>query len=71
MPFITVDGQQLYHKWYRPDAGNGVTLALVHGLGSSHSFYATIIPSLVSHGFACLAIDTPGPSSVYLCSYTV
>ncbi|KHO02120.1 alpha/beta hydrolase fold family protein [Metarhizium album ARSEF 1941] len=58
MPTIQIDNQALYYSWN--PAGDGPILLLVHGLGSSNSFYASIIPGLVQKGYACLAFDTPG-----------
>lgn len=61
--YVTVEDQPLYFRVYRPELpvrSNGITFVFIHGLGSSHSFYAAIIPSLVRQGFTCLAIDTPG-----------
>ncbi|KFH44093.1 hypothetical protein ACRE_051340 [Hapsidospora chrysogenum ATCC 11550] len=61
--YVTVEGQPLYFRVYYPELpvrSNGVTFVFIHGLGSSHSFYAAIIPSLVRQGYTCLAIDTPG-----------
>jgi pimeloyl-ACP methyl ester carboxylesterase len=60
MPFLKASGQDVYYKHVQPEDGNGITLLFVHGLGSSHAFYATIVPSLVQKGFSCLSIDTPG-----------
>ncbi|KAG5939763.1 hypothetical protein E4U53_007737 [Claviceps sorghi] len=58
MPSLTFDNQELYYTW-SPGA-DGPILLFVHGLGSSSSFYATMIPSLVEKGHSCLAFDTPG-----------
>ena len=61
MPFLDIDQQVLYFKYEQPGAGgNGTTLLFIHGLGSSHSFYASITPYLLNKGFSCLSIDTPG-----------
>ncbi|KAH0598878.1 hypothetical protein MHUMG1_02990 [Metarhizium humberi] len=61
MPAIQIDNQDLYYSW--SPAGEGPILLLIHGLGSSNSFYASIIPGLVQKGFSCLAFDTPGSAS--------
>ncbi|KAK2595291.1 hypothetical protein QQS21_007006 [Conoideocrella luteorostrata] len=58
MPSIQIDDQELCYSWN--PAGEGPILLFIHGLGSSHSFYSTIIPSLVRKGNSCLAFDTPG-----------
>lgn len=58
MPSIRIDDQELYYTW--TPAGDGPILLFIHGLGSSSSFYSTIIPSLVEKGHSCLAFDTPG-----------
>ncbi|KAG6172737.1 hypothetical protein E4U22_000815 [Claviceps purpurea] len=58
MPSIRIDNQELYYTW-SPRA-NGPILLFVHGVGSSHSFYSPIIPSLVKKGHSCLAFDIPG-----------
>ena len=64
MPFIHVNRKELYYTWSSPETrskqNSGLTLVFIHGLGSSSSFYATVIPSLVKAGFSCLAIDTHG-----------
>lgn len=61
MPSIRIDDQELYYTW--TPAGDGPILLFIHGLGSSSSFYSTIIPSLVEKGHSCLAFDTPGNST--------
>ncbi|KAF7539265.1 hypothetical protein G7054_g2265 [Neopestalotiopsis clavispora] len=63
MPYITLREKSLYYRLVSPEQGNtstGTTLLFVHGLGSSSSFYATIIPSLVAAGHTCVAFDTHG-----------
>lgn len=61
MPFVTVNDRSLYYFLRRPAASKeALTLVFIHGLGSSSSFYATIIPYLVEAGFTCLSIDTHG-----------
>ncbi|UNI17584.1 hypothetical protein JDV02_003916 [Purpureocillium takamizusanense] len=57
MPSLRVQDQDLFYTWHA--AGDPVLL-FIHGLGSSNSFYAPIIPSLVQQGISCLAFDTPG-----------
>lgn len=61
MPFVTVNDRSLYYFLRRPEVSNEtLTLVFIPGLGSSSSFYATIIPYLVEAGFTCLSIDTHG-----------
>ena len=61
MPFTTVEGQNIYYQLTEPKSQrNGVTFFFIHGLGSSHAFYASIIPTLATEGYRCLAVDTPG-----------
>lgn len=63
MPFIQTSGKELYYTWSQAKATGerpGLTLLFLHGLGSSSSFYATIIPRLLETGFSCLAVDTYG-----------
>jgi len=64
MPFIHINGKKLYYV-RQPAAGNEqsdniISILLIHGLGSSSSFYGPIIPGLVESGFHCLAFDTYG-----------
>lgn len=63
MPFVTALDQKVYYQLTEPESPHGITFFFIHGLGSSHAFYATIIPSLVERGHRCLAVDTPGASS--------
>ncbi|KND86858.1 3-oxoadipate enol-lactonase 2 [Tolypocladium ophioglossoides CBS 100239] len=58
MPFLRIEDQELYYTW--TPSTDGPTILFIHGLGSSNSFYASIIPSLVQNGYPCLAFDTPG-----------
>ncbi|EQL01935.1 alpha/beta hydrolase fold family protein [Ophiocordyceps sinensis CO18] len=59
MPSLRIQDQDLYYDWTRA-GDDGLILVFIHGLGSSNSFYAPIIPSLVEAGYSCLAFDTPG-----------
>ncbi|KAM4065652.1 alpha/beta hydrolase family protein [Hirsutella rhossiliensis] len=59
MPSLRIEDQDLYYDWTRAN-DDGLTLVFIHGLGSSSSFFAPIIPTLVKHGCSCLAFDTPG-----------
>ncbi|KAI4594782.1 hypothetical protein KJ359_007585 [Pestalotiopsis sp. 9143b] len=63
MPYITVREKSLYYRLVSPESGKastGATFLFIHGLGSSNSFYASIIPSLVAAGHTCVAFDTHG-----------
>ncbi|KAL1848938.1 hypothetical protein VTK73DRAFT_9978 [Phialemonium thermophilum] len=64
MPFIQLGEKQLFYTWSDGKVGAARpaarTLLLLHGLGSSSSFYATVIPSLAQAGYSCLAIDSYG-----------
>lgn len=62
MPFKDINGKKIFYSW-KPASRAGLTLLLIHGLGSSHSFWAPIIPGLVEAGFSCLAFDVPGAYS--------
>ncbi|CAK7228708.1 hypothetical protein SBRCBS47491_006997 [Sporothrix bragantina] len=65
MPFITISpSQELYYVLWKPEhaAKSGLTFLFVHGLGSSSSFYATVMPALVAAGHQCLAFDMNGSS---------
>jgi alpha-beta hydrolase superfamily lysophospholipase len=66
MPTLQIDDQELYYSW--TPAGDGPILLFIHGLGSSNSFYASIIPGLVQQGFSCLAFDTPGMYTPIRCT---
>ncbi|KJZ78203.1 hypothetical protein HIM_02241 [Hirsutella minnesotensis 3608] len=58
MPLLRIKDQDLFYTWTQ--ASNGPAILLIHGLGSSSSYYASIIPTLVQQGYSCLAFDTPG-----------
>ncbi|KAL7796723.1 alpha/beta-hydrolase [Trichoderma ceciliae] len=67
MPFLKLqDGdRQLYYTWTAsPTASSSsdkiTTIVLIHGLGSSSSYYAPVIPKLVDAGYSCLALDSHG-----------
>ncbi|CAK7206204.1 hypothetical protein SEUCBS139899_008991 [Sporothrix eucalyptigena] len=65
MPFMTISpSQELYYVLRTPQnaASSGLTFLFVHGLGSSSSFYATVMPALVEAGHRCLAFDMNGSS---------
>ncbi|POR34370.1 Putative alpha beta hydrolase fold family protein [Tolypocladium paradoxum] len=63
MPSVELNGVSLYYTWKSasqvgPLPVANPTLVFVHGLGSSSSFYASVVPGLVEAGFSCLALDT-------------
>ncbi|KAI1875881.1 uncharacterized protein JN550_002167 [Neoarthrinium moseri] len=62
MPFLDIRGKSLYYTKSSPEKGSesGTTFLMIHGLGSSSSFYATTIPSLAAAGHTCVAFDTHG-----------
>ncbi|KAK6064262.1 fumarylacetoacetate hydrolase [Seiridium cupressi] len=66
MPFLSVRGKSIYYSSAslgQEQASSGSTILFIHGLGSSNSFYAPIIPSLVAAGHKCVAFDTHGSAS--------
>lgn len=68
MPFLKLEDRdrQLYYTLTSPTAAASsskiTTIILIHGLGSSSSYYAPVIPKLVDAGYRCLALDSHGPS---------
>ncbi|KAK2751127.1 hypothetical protein FQN57_000202 [Myotisia sp. PD_48] len=62
MPFIQANGKQLFYMHRKPDGAQDpeITFLMIHGLGSSHSYYVPLFQRLVSAGFGCLAYDTYG-----------
>ncbi|KAF8849454.1 alpha/beta-hydrolase [Acephala macrosclerotiorum] len=61
MPFKTIDSEKLFYTDCHSENANPSlpTALLLHGLGSSSCFYATIIPSL-KETVRCIALDYPG-----------
>lgn len=68
MPFLKLEDRdrQLYYTLTAPTAAASsskiTTIILIHGLGSSSSYYAPVIPKLVDAGYRCLALDSHGSS---------
>lgn len=68
MPFLKLEDRdrQLYYTLNSPTTAASsskiTTIILIHGLGSSSSYYAPVIPKLVDAGYRCLALDSHGPS---------
>ncbi|KAL7939339.1 alpha/beta-hydrolase [Trichoderma chlorosporum] len=67
MPFLKLQdrNRQLYYTWSAPpnavSSSDRIThIILIHGLGSSSSYYAPVIPKLVDAGYSCLALDSHG-----------
>ncbi|KAL7807085.1 Alpha/Beta hydrolase protein [Trichoderma gracile] len=67
MPFLKLQDRdrQLYYTFTAPQneastSNRITTIVLIHGLGSSSSYYAPIIPRLVEAGYSCLALDSHG-----------
>ncbi|KAM0262166.1 hypothetical protein ACHAQJ_001909 [Trichoderma viride] len=67
MPFLKLQDRdrQLYYTWTSsPTAASSsdkiTTIILIHGLGSSSSYYAPVIPRLADAGYSCLALDSHG-----------
>lgn len=62
MTLITINSKSLHYTLYPASASSpsSLTLIFLHGLGSTSSFYAPIIPLLSSAGHACLTVDTHG-----------
>lgn len=58
MPSVSVNGKALFYT-IDGDATTKSTTLFIHGLGSSSSFYHSIIPGLKS-STCCIALDTPG-----------
>jgi pimeloyl-ACP methyl ester carboxylesterase len=59
MPTKFINGKSLYYTTDGPAESARDTLVLIHGLGSSSSYYRPVIPYLNSN-IRCIAIDTPG-----------
>ncbi|EPE02624.1 alpha beta hydrolase fold family [Ophiostoma piceae UAMH 11346] len=65
MPFTTLPSlHKLYYVLRTPTGDNGASLTFlfIHGLGSSSSFYAPVMPALVDAGYQCVAFDMNGSS---------
>lgn len=65
MPFVEANGKRLFYVHRTPATGTsnlGITILMIHGLGSSHAFYMPLLPRLLEAGFSCLAYDTYGMS---------
>lgn len=72
MPFLKLQDRerQLYYTLNAPpttaSSSDSITnIVLIHGLGSSSSYYAPVIPKLVDAGYSCLALDSHGAYITY------
>jgi pimeloyl-ACP methyl ester carboxylesterase len=63
MPFVKLNGRELFYtrrsSTAQPKSSN-IAILMIHGLGSSNSFYAPINPVLAAEGLDCIALDTCG-----------
>lgn len=61
MPLIQVGYKKIHYTDFPPQSGASPreTFVLVHGLGSSQNYYATIIPTL-TQTYRCIALDSSG-----------
>ncbi|ATZ48616.1 hypothetical protein BCIN_03g08070 [Botrytis cinerea B05.10] len=61
MPFKTLNQKSIFYTLtpQTENLQNPITTLFIHGLGSSSTFYHTIIPSL-SAVSTCITLDTPG-----------
>ncbi|KAL8739686.1 MAG: hypothetical protein Q9190_007533, partial [Brigantiaea leucoxantha] len=67
MPYLPIPSGKIFYTIHDPASSSPSpqltttpTLILHHGLGSSHNYYAAIIPILTSptYNFRCIAFDT-------------
>jgi len=60
MPFATLRGRSLHYTTYPPTSKSpsGVSIILVHGLGSTQNYYGPILPFLSAHN--CITFDNYG-----------
>lgn len=61
MPFVTINKKSIFYSVtpQTEDLDHPNTTLFIHGLGSSSSFYHTIIPGISSQS-TCIAFDIPG-----------
>lgn len=76
MPFLSVNGKQLFVALVRADEGaeddKRTTILCIHGLGSAHSFYSSIIPEVTASGYDFVAYDTyglPSPTAITISDF--
>ncbi|KAK0762879.1 hypothetical protein N5P37_004402 [Trichoderma harzianum] len=68
MPFLKLQDRDRHLYWTlnappttTSSSDDSITnIVLIHGLGSSSSYYAPVIPKLVDAGYTCLALDSHG-----------
>lgn len=61
MPFLKINNGRVFYADSKPTSSLArATLVLHHGLGSTHAYYYSIIPTLTAdpHSFRCIAYDT-------------
>lgn len=61
MPFLKISSGRVFYADFTPNSSHArATLILHHGLGSTHAYYSSIIPSLTAtpHNFRCITYDT-------------
>jgi pimeloyl-ACP methyl ester carboxylesterase len=65
MPYAKVNSKLLFYALTPPASSSPLplTLLFIHGLGSSSSFYAPILPHFTASGYRCLTLDTHGSGS--------
>ena len=59
MPNIQINGKSLYYSIGKPEHEAKATVLLIHGLGSSSSYFFPVIPHLAP-SIRCIAIDISG-----------
>jgi pimeloyl-ACP methyl ester carboxylesterase len=67
MPSAKINSKSLFYT-LTPSSSSSptplpLTLLFIHGLGSSSSFYAPLVPHLTALGYHCLTLDTHGSGS--------
>lgn len=67
MPYANVNSKSIFYTLtpsvYCSTQDPAPTLVFIHGLGSSSSFYASLVPYLTALGYHCLTLDTHGSGS--------
>ncbi|OBT87636.1 hypothetical protein VE02_02713 [Pseudogymnoascus sp. 03VT05] len=62
MPYANVNSKTLFFTLSpsQSSTASPLTVLFIHGLGSSSSFFQTLVPTLTSQGYQCLTFDTYG-----------
>jgi hypothetical protein len=67
MPVTSINGKQLFVVSSRgalaPVADDKITFLCIHGLGSTHAFYYSLVPDLNAASYETVIYDTYGSSS--------